>query len=129
MRRIVRRVTSRGERGGYRTYQKHRRSPFSDSCLPLTLELATLLRETIDPLLPATSEWSFEDRVLVWLAPKLSADVRRFYDANGPMMADIFQTSALGRLDHDLLADLVERIDHIEPGVRQLLAGLVDRED
>jgi hypothetical protein len=113
----------------YRTYQKQRRSPFSDSCLPLTLELATLLRESIDPLLPkTTSEWSFDDRVLAWLAPNLSAHVRRFYEANGPLMADTFPKTELGRLDRDLLAELVERVDRIQPGIRRLLAHAVDRE-
>ena len=102
---------------------KQRPPTFSDSCLPLTLELATLLKDLIRPRLAKTpSAWFFEDRVLAWLLPDLAPDITRFYNGSGPQMTDKFQAHQLAHLDRDLLTDLVDRLDRIRPGVGQLLA-------
>ena len=83
---------------------------FLASALPLTLELAHLVREELEPTLPrATGRWSYEDRVFATLAPGLRPDIALYYRDEGPDLRSLVggqTTASLKRLDEQCLAQL-----------------------
>lgn len=93
---------------------------FCESCLPLSMGIATDYQPIILPYLPGeVGIWSYHDRVLVWLVPTLEPDVRKFYDSRGADMASLFKARQLDYIDEDLRALLVQRVNTIVANLRQ----------
>jgi hypothetical protein len=90
----------------------------AESTLPLTAELATVTREALEPLLVGLpAEWSYFDRVLVFLAPSVRSDVERFHDKGKRAMSDMFEEHQLEHLDQTLLASLYTALETHAPGL------------
>lgn len=90
---------------------------FAESCLPLTMEMANLVKELLLPMLAtSTRKWPFEDRVLAWLEPALAEDIRVFHDSSGNDMNEMFQDHQINHLDCTLLNILIVRLESIRPG-------------
>lgn len=99
-----------------RVFQRLDLPVFAETCLPLTMELAMVAREVIQPALEESPpEWAYEDRVLVMLAPSLREDVTRFYEGHGADLAGTFREHQIEHLDRDLVADLFKRIERVSP--------------
>ena len=93
---------------------------FCESCLPLTMRIAADYQPVILPYLPGTvGEWSYYDRVLVWLVPSLKGDVTKFYASSGPDMASMFKPRQLDYIDEDLRRIIIERINTIVPSLKR----------
>lgn len=98
---------------------------FTESALPLTMELARFTTALLEPLLLEFPErWRFEDKVLVLLLPSLFPQIHRFYALDGPPLSSLFLEHQLARVDRDLLRDLSRLLDCREPGIVRMLARL-----
>lgn len=98
---------------------------FSLSALPLTIELAGILKNIISPLLRDIPEtWSFDDRVLAWLYPDVRVKIEVYYQKNGAGMVELFSESDLRKLDKHLLRRLAERAEEAQPGTIRTLRSL-----
>ncbi len=92
-------------------------SPFTDSCLPLTVETAGLFRYELSRVLPqATRSWPLGDRVVVWLYPPLLKAARRYHSDSGPPLISLCKQSDLEALDPKLLVVLCARLERLHPG-------------
>src|SRR3972149_7982971 len=97
------------------------RRKFTESSLPLTMELASVLKAEIFPHLKNTPEgWPYHDRVLHWLLPSMGEDIQRFHGDSGPSITELFTGGAVGHLDQDLLARLSAFIEKGRPGLISL---------
>ena len=94
------------------------RLPYGGSCLPLTMELARLARTVLQPTLAATPQtWTFEDRVLVMLAPSLRTDVEGFHAGTAQAMTDAFELHQVEHLDRTLLEQLLALLTRLSPTI------------
>jgi len=94
------------------------RLPYGGTCLPLTMELARLVRPALLPIMTATPRaWTFEDRVLVLLAPSLKADVVRFHEGTAQAMADAFEPHQVEHLDRSFLEQLLALVARLSPSM------------
>lgn len=108
------------------------RRRFTKSSLPLTMELASVLKAIILPhLINSPEGWPYHDRVLYWLIPSMGDDIQRFHGDSGPSITEMFTGGAVGHLDQDLLARLSALIEKVRPEIISLLQelSLVPRED
>lgn len=98
---------------------------FSRSSLPLTMELADILKTLIIPNLDNHSNLlPFHDRVLAWLAPSLKDEIARFHGGVGPALDDIFRNEAIKHIDHELMMTLSREIELTHPGTVSFLKEL-----
>ena len=124
-----------GATGGILPAVKHelraeQRRPFSQSCLPLTVELARGLKdEILGELGSVTASWNFEDRLLAWLNPSLEPNVRAYYSGDGAALDSMFDAHQCQRLDQLLLGVLVQRLDAKYPGLASALGHAAERPD
>lgn len=105
---------------------------FAGTCLPQTMELASVLRAILIPhLRNLPQKWPFHDRVLAWLVPNFESDIRRFHGSSGKPLSDLKSAKALRLLDADFLTLLAQKVEAVRPGVMRLLQELVSlpRED
>jgi hypothetical protein len=85
-------------------------------CLPLTMYIAKLARLVILPALQdCPPEWSYEDRVLVMLAPSLRQDVAQFHEGHGADMVSIFRDHQIEHMDRTLVEELRNAIARLSP--------------
>jgi hypothetical protein len=99
---------------------------FSESCLPLTMELAKVFKTLVRTELPTTPPlWPFEDRVLLWLLPSLRKDIMQFHGGTGSSMTAIFQEHVLQSIDSSLLGLLVDRLEKRRPGTLESLSEVI----
>ena len=104
------------------TLVAQQRCPFSQSCLPLTVELAKGLKDDIlGELGSANATWSFDDRLLAWLHPSFEAKVRAYYSGDGTALDSMFDAHQCQRLDQLLLGVLIQRLDGKNPGLASAL--------
>lgn len=76
---------------------------FGGDYLPLTSELARAAERWLrSQLRHLPSEWPFEDRVLAWLVPDLSAQIEAFHRRGGHDMAGLLEQHQLAHLDRDI---------------------------
>lgn len=85
---------------------QHRPDFAGDSCLPLTMHLARLAEQVIEPILESPTEWPFEDRVLVALSPSLAKDVTAYHDGHGAQLMHVLKPRQIERLDRTLVGGL-----------------------
>lgn len=90
---------------------------FSDSCFPLTLELANQVKPLISPLLPRRYAWHFEDRVVLWLSDELEPDLNEYYRRSGPPFIEKYPIQRAEKLDMQLLRELCVRLEMLKPGI------------
>ena len=101
------------------------RQEFVRSSLPLTIELADVLKAILIPhLREMPQDWPYPDRVLAWLVPSLSDDIRRFHGGGGKPLQELVPGEAVRHLDHDFLDLLAKKAEAIRPGVVRLLQEL-----
>lgn len=101
---------------------------FSASCLPLTMELADLLRQDLHRLFQEfPRKWRVHDRVLALLVPSLIEDITGFYSGSGPPMADMFSAHQIDHLDRDLLRGLLTVVEAVRPGTVSSLKHTAQR--
>lgn len=99
------------------------RPPYSASCLPLTMELAHIARTALQPALADTPRsWTFEDRVLVLLAPSLRTDVEGFHAGTARAMEDAFEPHQVEHLDRSFLEQLLELVTRLSPAIASGIA-------
>ena len=80
---------------------------FSATCFPVTMTYANSIRKKIQPMLRFTPRaWPFPDRLLVWVWPFFSKDVRAFHHSNGKGISEIFQDHQIDHLDENLMRTL-----------------------
>jgi hypothetical protein len=99
---------------------------YSGSCLPETMLVAKTFRRMILPHLrsiPPT--WPFEDRVLAWLSRGCLERIKRFHNGAGSRLAELLPEEVLQRIDAELLAVLLQRLDNAVPGLKSLLTSLL----
>ena len=95
---------------------------FSETCLPLTMEMANHVEELLLPMLntfPKT--WPFEDRVLAWLVPTLADDIKAFHDSSGDAMDEVFQEHQINHMDYTFLNILIKCLESINPEIIEII--------
>jgi hypothetical protein len=98
---------------------------FTESSLPLTMELASVLKAIVLPHLTNNPEsWHYFDRVLHWLVPSMGEDIQRYHGDDGPSISEMFAFSGVTHLDQDLVARLSSLLEKKRPGVISLLVEL-----
>lgn len=84
---------------------------FLDSSLPETMALARTHRRRIEPgIREIGKHWSYEDRVLVWLAGHWRNEVETFYRDLGGTIAEMFEAEQLEHLDDHYCTQLKARL-------------------
>ena len=105
-----------GSGQGAKMSVKQQPPTFGGTCLPLTMELAHLARNALLPSLVATPRtWSFEDRVLVLLAPSMRTDVEGFVGGTTASMADSFEPHQLEHLAQSFMEQLLALVARLSP--------------
>jgi len=86
-------------------------SSFVESCLPKTMALAEKHKDSIlnDPMM-RNHNWSFSDRVLVWLLPSYHAVVNQYYQENGRQMLAQLGTQDIEKIDSATLRILANKL-------------------
>ena len=98
---------------------------FTESSLPLTMELASVVKAIILPHLTNSPEsWHYFDCVLHWLVPSMGEDIQRYHGNDGPSFSEMFALSGVTHLDQDLVAQLSSLVEKKRPGVISLLVQL-----
>ena len=104
----------RASRGGPRIVMSPSQvAPFAASSLPRTMELAELVAPLLEKHLPPSSDWPFHDRVFAWLAPHFQNKISDFHERRGAGLTQQHGDSLLERLDAELFAALVRRVDSL----------------
>ena len=89
---------------------------FSLSGLPLTTEKANLEKSVLLPEIKAFPRaWSYEDRILVWLAPVFRADVEEYHSESGKPLSQLLQSHQIEHLDQTFLKRLSARLGELKP--------------
>lgn len=103
-------------------------APFTETCLPLTMELARALKTEVTPLLVGLPRgWTFEDKVLVMLVPSMDNDVAAYHAGGGSPMTSLLQPHQVAHLDSDLLVRLCARLEQVSPGIVEALKAAATR--
>ena len=98
---------------------------FTASSLPLTMELADIVKALIMPELnKETLSLPFHDRVFAWLMPFMERDLVLFHGEAGPKLDQLFGSGAIEHMDQELLTMLSNEIERIRPGTIDLLSLL-----
>lgn len=87
---------------------------YTPSCLPHTMSLADEHHAWLEDCELPESNWSFEDRILVWLDPDLERAVRTYYTNKGPSLASLHNPRYLKVLDGTLRTRLLRRLRRLE---------------
>lgn len=87
---------------------------YTPSCLPHTMSLADEHHAWLEDCELPESNWSFEDRILVWLDPDLERAVRTYYTNKGPSLASLHNPRYLRVLDGTLRERLLRRLRRLE---------------
>jgi hypothetical protein len=92
--------------------------------LPLTMELAQLVRPVIEPKLSQwPGHWHYQDRVLCLLHVAFRSEIKEFYEGKGPCLCDLVSAFVQSKLDKLLLTKLMQIINFVEPELTQALQG------
>lgn len=112
---------------GYQLTVRPERPAFGGSCLPVTMKLASLIRQQLARRLTnSPSSWPYVDRVVVWLLPSLKTDACAFHENDGPAMTDLFRSDQLESIDRSLVTSLIRRIGERVIGRRLIEAFLAN---
>jgi len=85
---------------------------FMESCLPRTMELANRNKPLISSSMEMQpNDWSFGDRVLVWLAEHWKDDVEKYRSSGRGSMAEQFNSFQLEHLDEHYESKLRSKIE------------------
>ncbi|MDB4929718.1 MAG: hypothetical protein JWM10_2202 [Myxococcaceae bacterium] len=107
-----------------RATSRQRPTTYGGSCLPMTMELARLAKPVLLGTMASPSEWGFEDRVLVLLAPSMRADIEQFRSGAAASMDDMFEPHQVERFDQSFVAQLFEIVTRLSPELAaRIVAG------